>query len=112
MFVRIRRISFTTFLIVDMLASCLVAKSQESPESLERKRQLAYFADESRIDELVAKLSAKFHAQNFVISNVILISTTDGRAIPRTRALRLRTDELQCRYRRVLRRSRISVAAM
>jgi imidazolonepropionase-like amidohydrolase len=83
MLVRIRRQHFfTTLLIGGFLTSYLIAGSQESPESLQRLRQLAYFADESRIDELVVKLSAKHHAQDFVIRDVIVISATEGRAVP------------------------------
>ena len=72
-------------LIVAFLATCLSAKAQESTEStesLERKKQLAYFADESRIDELVANVSAKYHPQSLLIRDVTIISTTEGRAIP------------------------------
>ena len=73
--------SFIQLLINCLLAINLVAHSQKTPESLERKRQLAYFADESRIDELVAKLSTKFRAQDILIRNVTLISVSEGRAI-------------------------------
>jgi len=73
---------FTILLIACMVTRCLVAQSQASPESLQRKRQLAYFADESRIDDLVAQISAKHRSQNFMIQDVILISTIEGRTIP------------------------------
>ena len=72
----------TNLLIVSAIAIHLVANAEDSPESLERKRQLAYFADESRIDELVADFSAKYHAQDVLIRNVTLISVNEGRAIP------------------------------
>lgn len=54
----------------------------ESQDSLERKERLAYFADELRIDESLLKLSAKYHAQNFVIERVTVISMSEGRAVP------------------------------
>jgi imidazolonepropionase-like amidohydrolase len=76
------RIAFISLLIGSALTISLVVRAQESQESLERKRRLAYFADESRIDELVLKLSAKYRAQNIVIRNVTLISTNEGLAVP------------------------------
>jgi imidazolonepropionase-like amidohydrolase len=77
-----KRISFRSFLIGIALMISLIMRAQESQESLERKRQLAHFADESRIDELVLKLSAKYRAQNIVIRDVTLISVSEGRAVP------------------------------
>ena len=77
-----KRISFISLLIGSALTIGLTVGAQESPESLERKRQLAYLADESRIDELVLKLSAKYRAQNIVIRDVTLISVSEGRAVP------------------------------
>ena len=53
-----RWFSFITLLVNCVLAVNLVATSQESAESLDRKRRLAYHADESRIDELVSRFSA------------------------------------------------------
>ena len=80
---RIRnRIVFVSLLLGSALTISLVVRAQEAQESLERKRRLAYFADESRIDELVAELSAKYRAQNIVIRDVTLISVSEGRAIP------------------------------
>jgi len=70
------------FLISCAVASVLIANPQHSEETLEKKRQLAYFADESRIDQLVTDLSAKYHAQDVLIRNVTLISVNQGRAIP------------------------------
>jgi imidazolonepropionase-like amidohydrolase len=67
---------------VSVLTTGLALKSQQSQDSLRRKRQLAYFVDESRMDELLLKTSAQYHAQNFVIRNVTVISATEGRAIP------------------------------
>ena len=60
--------------------SSLVAKPQTS---LKRDQALAYFADESRIAELLVKFSAKFRAQDFVIRDVTLISMMEGRAVPK-----------------------------
>lgn len=54
----------------------------QSQESLKRQQILGYYADESRIDELVANISAKYHAQNLAIRDVKLVSMTEGRAIP------------------------------
>lgn len=69
-------------LIAIVLTSNLIVKSQPAQDSLERKRQLAYFADESRMDELVLRLSSKYQPENFVIQNVTLISVTEGGAVP------------------------------
>ena len=69
-------------LIAIVLTSHLIANSQQSQDSLERKQQLAYYADESRIDEFVLSLSAKYHPENFVIQNVTVVSVTEGRAVP------------------------------
>ena len=76
------RFRFIPFLVVSVLTTGLALKSQQSQDSLRRKRQLAYFVDESRMDELLLKTSAQYHAQNFVIRNVTVISATEGRAIP------------------------------
>jgi len=54
----------------------------QSQESLKRQQALAYYADESRIDELLANVSARHHPQNLAICDVKLISMTEGRAIP------------------------------
>ena len=77
-----RWFSFINLLINCVLAINLVGNSQESTQSLERKRQLAYYADESRIDELVLKFSTRYRAQDFVIRDVTLISVKQGRAVP------------------------------
>src|SRR4029077_10884636 len=77
-----RWFSFINLLINCVLAINLVANSQESTQSLERKRQLAYYADESRIDELVSRFSTRYRAQDFVIRDVTLISVNQGRAVP------------------------------
>lgn len=68
--------------MVIVLTSNLIAKPQQPQDSLERKRQLAYFADESRIDELVLSLSSKYQPENFVIQNVTVVSVTEGRTVP------------------------------
>jgi len=73
---------FITLLVNCVLAVNLVATSQESAESLDRKRRLAYYADESRIDELVSRFSTRYRAQDFVIRDVTLISVNQGRAVP------------------------------
>jgi imidazolonepropionase-like amidohydrolase len=77
-----RWFSFITLLVNCVLAVNLVATSQESAESLDRKRRLAYYADESRIDELVSRFSTRYRAQDFVIRDVTLISVNQGRAVP------------------------------
>lgn len=77
-----RWFSFITLLVNCVLAINLVATSQESAESLDRKRRLAYYADESRIDELVSRVSTRYRAQDFVIRDVTLISVNQGRAVP------------------------------
>ena len=74
-------VKFILRLIAIVLTSNLIAKSQPSQDSLERKQQLAYFADETRIDELVLNLSSKYHPENFVIQNVTVVSVTEGRAV-------------------------------
>jgi imidazolonepropionase-like amidohydrolase len=76
------RIVFVSLLIGSALTISLAVWAQESKESVERRQQLAYFADESRIDEFVLKLSAKYRTQNFTIRDVTLISVSQGRAIP------------------------------
>ena len=76
------RISVIFLLIGSALTIGHTVSAQESQESLERKRQLAYFADESRIDELVLKLSEKYRPHNIVIRDVTLISVSEGRAVP------------------------------
>ena len=70
------------------LVICLVvafvtatAAADSSPESLQRRRTLAYFADESRIDELVAEVSAKYHPESFALRNVKLVSMSEGRVL-------------------------------
>jgi imidazolonepropionase-like amidohydrolase len=75
-----RHFQFVALLISGVLMSSLVAKPQTS---LELERALAYFSDESRIDELLINLSAKYRAQDFVIRDVRLISMTEGRATPK-----------------------------
>ena len=77
-----RWFSFIHLLITCGLAINLAAHSQESTESLERKRLLGYYADESRIDELVMKFSTKYRPQDVVVRNVTLISVSQGRAVP------------------------------
>jgi imidazolonepropionase-like amidohydrolase len=77
-----KRISIIFLLIGGALTISFNLRAQQSHESLERKRQLAYFADETRIDGLVVKLSAKYRAQNIVIRDVTLISVRKGRAVP------------------------------
>lgn len=73
---------FLPLLVVTVLTSSFFLTAQQSEDSLKRRQSLAYFADESRIDEFVLKVSQEHHPQNFVIRNVTLISTTEGRAIP------------------------------
>jgi len=75
-----RHFQFVVVLISGVLMSSLVAKPQTS---LELERALAYFSDESRIDELLINLSAKYRAQDLVIRDVRLISMTEGRATPK-----------------------------
>jgi imidazolonepropionase-like amidohydrolase len=75
-------LAFMPWFSLCVLAMNVIAVAQESAESLERKQQLAYFADESRIDEQVMKFSREYRAENFIIRNVTLISVTEGRAIP------------------------------
>src|SRR3984893_16178017 len=77
-----RWFSFITLLVNCVLAVNLVATSQESAESLDRKRRLAYYVDESRIDEIVSRFSTRYRAQDFVIRDVTLISVNQGRAVP------------------------------
>jgi hypothetical protein len=77
-----RWFSFIHLLITCGLAINLAAHSQESTESLERKRLLGYYADESRIDELVVKFSTTYRQQDVVVRNVTLISVGQGRAVP------------------------------
>jgi len=77
-----RWFSYITLLVNCVLAVNLVATSQESAESLDRKRRLAYYADESRIDELVMKFSTKYRPQDVVVQNVTLMSVSQGRAVP------------------------------
>jgi imidazolonepropionase-like amidohydrolase len=74
--------SFISLLVGSALTISLTVRAQESQNSFERKQQLAYFDDESRIDELVLKLSAKYRAQDFVVRDVTLISVSEGRAVP------------------------------
>jgi imidazolonepropionase-like amidohydrolase len=67
------------------LAAALIlaaAASNDSQESLKRRQALAYFADESRIDEFVASVSQKYRAQNFAIRNVKLVSMSEGGVLP------------------------------
>jgi imidazolonepropionase-like amidohydrolase len=73
---------FILVLTAGVLTSSFVADAQPSQDSSKRRRQLAYFADESRIDELVLSLSSKYYPEDFVIQNVTVVSVTEGRAIP------------------------------
>lgn len=77
-----RWFSFIHLLITCGLAINLAAHSPESTESLGRRRLLGYYADESRIDELVVKFSTKYRPQDVVVRNVTLISVSQGRAVP------------------------------
>jgi imidazolonepropionase-like amidohydrolase len=77
----IKRVRLIPFM-VGFLTSCLISAAQVSQTSLERRQTLGYFADESRIDELLFNISRKHHPENFVIRNVTVISTTEGRAVP------------------------------
>lgn len=79
--VMIRRARLIPFM-VGFLTSCLISAAQVSQTSLERRQTLGYFVDESRIDELLFNISRKHHPENFVIRNVTVISTTEGRAVP------------------------------
>jgi len=70
-----------TVLRLNLLAASLITgvvlssyAVDNSQESLKRQQKLAYFVDESRIDELVAQLSEKYRAQDFVIRNIKLIN--------------------------------------
>ena len=79
-----RHFQFVALLISGVLVGSLVVNPQAS---LEREQALAYFSDESRIDELLVNLSRKYRAQDFVIRDVKLISTREGRAIPKQNVL-------------------------
>ena len=77
----IKRVRLIPFM-VGFLTSCLISAAQVSQTSLERRQTLGYFADESRIDELLFNISRKHYPETFVIRNVTVISTTEGRAVP------------------------------
>jgi len=77
----IKRVRLIPFM-VGFLTSCLISAAQVAQTSLERRQTLGYFADESRIDELLFNISRKHHPENFVIRNVTVISPTEGRAVP------------------------------
>jgi imidazolonepropionase-like amidohydrolase len=66
-------------LVISLLLAA--AAADDSLESLKRRQTLAYFADESRIDELVQSFSEKYHPQNFAIRDVRLVSMTEGRVL-------------------------------
>ena len=74
-----RHFLFITLLISGVLIGSLIANPQKS---LKSEQELAYFDDESRIDELLTNISAKYRAQSFAIRDVMLISMAEGRAIP------------------------------
>src|SRR5215471_10600641 len=77
-----KRHGFLAVTLAWFLLNGFIAEAQQTQDSLKRKQRLAAFADESRIDEFLFKLSAKYHPQNFVIENVTVISMIAGRAVP------------------------------
>ena len=73
---------FIALLAATILTSTPIVNAQQSQDTLERQRRLAYFADESRVDELVLDLSSKHYPEHFLIQNVTVVSVTEGRAVP------------------------------
>jgi imidazolonepropionase-like amidohydrolase len=68
-------IAFSAFVVFSVVLG--------QPHAAESRGQLlASFVDESRIDELLADVSARFRPQSFAIQHVNLVSVTEGRIIP------------------------------
>jgi len=75
-----RRTPTVAIAVVGLVLAATAGDS--SQESLKRRQALAYFADEARIDELVARVSEQYRPQNFAIRNVKLVSMAEGRVLP------------------------------